>query len=428
VADAAKDAGHIRRLRIRNFQKIVEVDIVAGDEVVIAGRNDQGKSAILRAIYAGLGGRRCIPESALREGEKSGLVEETLDNGVHVKLDLRKDKPHSLTVKDADGNPHGQTFLDWILGGDAEKVLRFNPAALVGMNEKELVKCLTDVTGLDTFEVDSEIDRLFSERTELNRRLKSKRGELENLPQHPGVPDEEVSTADLASKLEAAKRQNNENASKRRALDEAQKAVREARAAVKHYEQMLARAIEAESKAAEAVKDIEDADEQAILKRLGEAGEVNQRVADNKRRQEVEVEVESLATGSEELTEKLEAAREKKQEMMAEASKKLGVPGLEFDSKSVTLDGRPMAESTTSTKRMLEIGLEVLLAQKPSLRVALIDNGPAFDPEQFEYISQRLKKNGIQPWWVLVGEDERATIIIEEGRVKQKKDAATDDE
>ena len=52
--------------------------------MLIAGKNKQGKSSLLRAMSAALGGGKEKPDQPVRKGEKSAQIQVELDNGATI--------------------------------------------------------------------------------------------------------------------------------------------------------------------------------------------------------------------------------------------------------------------------------------------------------------------------------------------------------
>ena len=65
----------IIRLQAEGFKRLVAVDITPeGDLVEIRGNNGNGKSSVLDAIFAALGGAAAFPAKPVREGEEAAVI------------------------------------------------------------------------------------------------------------------------------------------------------------------------------------------------------------------------------------------------------------------------------------------------------------------------------------------------------------------
>ena len=215
----------ILKLTIRDFLGIKEAVIAPGKITVLAGKNGQGKTSILKAIEALFKG---APLSVVHQGtERAEIIAEMEDIRVSR---VWTHKTTSVAVKDARGfvRPAPQGYLDGLFGNFA-----FNPLAFLLAEKKQrreiLLKAM-DVTatkeaivadaGEDVplppsgpaLEMYGEAHKFFySRRTEVNRRLKQKRAAaeevLKKLPEgyKPVEGIEEAATANrqLISAVEA---------------------------------------------------------------------------------------------------------------------------------------------------------------------------------------------------------------------------------
>ena len=115
----------IKRLQIRNFLGLREIDIIAKDVNVFKGKNRQGKTSLLKAIEAAfVSGNQA---DKIRKGEDSASILIELDEAYISRTIPASGKP-SLTVCDTNGEDikRPQEYLDSIVGGFA-----FNPGRVL---------------------------------------------------------------------------------------------------------------------------------------------------------------------------------------------------------------------------------------------------------------------------------------------------------
>ena len=194
--------------KAENFKRLVCVEITPkGSVIKLTGKNAQGKSSIIDAIWCACGGADVMPEQPIRKGEDHALIE--LDFG-ELKITRRFTlKGSSLTVENAEGavfrSP--QKVIDELIGK-----LSFDPMHFMHMSDKEQFITLATHAGVDFTEVDAERNNIFEDRTVVNRQGKAKRAEVDAaaLVLDDDAPDEEVSVIDLAEELNKANENNNE--------------------------------------------------------------------------------------------------------------------------------------------------------------------------------------------------------------------------
>ena len=62
--------------KAENFKRLVSVEITPkGNVVKITGKNAEGKSSILDAIWCACGGKDVMPEKPIRAGQESATIE-----------------------------------------------------------------------------------------------------------------------------------------------------------------------------------------------------------------------------------------------------------------------------------------------------------------------------------------------------------------
>ena len=101
----ADEAVYLHGLRVENFLRceLVEIAIDGPGLTLITGENAQGKSSVLKAIIAALGGTKVLPDRPVREGAAQADVELDLgDKLVHLRV--KPDRTATLTVTAKDGS------------------------------------------------------------------------------------------------------------------------------------------------------------------------------------------------------------------------------------------------------------------------------------------------------------------------------------
>jgi len=159
----------IIRLEASNVKRLKAVEIKPdGTLQVVTGRNAQGKSSVLDAIWLALGGGTAARETPrpVRDGEGEAHV--TLDLGdlvVTRTWDTEKENT-TLTVTAPDGAKYNspQTLLDQLVGK-----LSFDPLAFTRLSGRDQRQALLDLLGLDFTAEDRERARLYEVRLDTGR-------------------------------------------------------------------------------------------------------------------------------------------------------------------------------------------------------------------------------------------------------------------
>ena len=396
----------IIKLEASNFKRLRAVEINPdGNLVVIAGRNGQGKSSVLDAITAALGGTstKALPRP-IRDGEdKAQIVLETEDLIVTRKF---SGSGSTLTVKGKDGATYskGQAKLDQLLGR-----LSLDPLAFTQLSEKDQLKTLLDLVDLPFKPADIEAERakVFAERTDVNRRVKELQGQAAGYSIPASTPDEEISVSGLLSEYRAGQELNHN-------IDVAHTARNGWADKVERMKRELADA-EQQLKAAQEKVDTAPAkvDLEAIQSQIDTAEQVNAAVREKKQAKQVSQRLMALQLDAKQLSDQLEAIDKRKADGLAAAT--FPVDGLGFDADGVTYQGVPFKQA--SSAEQLRVSLAMAIALNPGLRVIRIADGSLLDSTNLELIEEMAVSNDYQVWIEMVNESGDFGIVIEDGEV-----------
>jgi DNA repair exonuclease SbcCD ATPase subunit len=415
------------RASIEDFKRVelVALDLTAGGLVEIAGSNGAGKSSVLDAVEAALGGARYTPAEPIRRGrERARVVLETEGLAIERVWTAKTDR---LVVKTAEGFAAGrpQEHLDGLIGP-----LAFDPIAFCEQPAAEQRATLLRLVGVDLDSLDREREEVYQERRDVNRELKAEQARLDGMPEPEGdAPGEEVSVADLTGELAIAtslERQADDE--QRRAYDLGLKC-RAARTEVERLAEALRVAKAGEAEALGAFKDAqacaEDSrkgvpDLDAIRARLAGAEGVNQAVRARRGRKLQAERVEALAAQSAEQTEHLDLIDGRKADLLAEAS--MPVEGLAVSDDGVTYGGVPLDQASQAER--IRVGVAIAAALSPGLRLALVRQGNDLDAESLAVLRAEAERLDLQVLLERIVPSDAGAVVIEAGRVLGAEPAA----
>lgn len=427
--------------------RLVAVDISPeGNLIEVRGKNEQGKSSLLGAIFAALAGAQAAPIKPVRKGEEYAIIRTTLGDKEPELIVTRyfgDDGTTSLKVENAEGATYGkaQTMLDALVGSIA-----FDPLAFARMDDDAQAAELRRLVKLDV-----DLDELaaadradYEARTEVNRDAKGLKNRIEAIPVYPDLPDEAPDKAALIARLSSAADTNSaiERERVRREgeiavaarLDEAAEAKR--RNAAERREEAAELIREAEGLEAGATEDIvsaaqrretvaalppldEPVDTAALSAEIAEAETIERKVAQRDDRAKLQTEFDALKARSEALTKALEQRETDRKAAIERAE--MPVPGLGFETIDgrliVTLGGIPFKQAGGAPT--LKASTLIAMAANPKLRVLRINDGSLLDEDNLKLLAEMAKEHDFQIWAEFVGERDGATgIVIEAGEVK----------
>jgi hypothetical protein len=424
----------IVRLQAEGFKRLVAVDITPeGDLIEVRGENGNGKSSVLDAIFAALGGAEAAPEQPVREGEDVAIIRLDLGDLIVTRF-FTAEGTTRLKVTAADGATYtsGQTMLDKLVGA-----ISFDPLEFLDLKPAEQAEELRKLVTLSDPETGELIDldaiaterkRLYDERRDVNRdggavkaRIEAAGG-VRHVPDD--APDRDAIVARLAGAAEtnsAIERERSFRESKAAELDrldadldvlagqivEMQRRHAEGKELLETGRELLAKA--------QPLADPVDVAE--LSEALARADVIEENRRANAARQRLLDEFETLKERSVGLTAQIAALDERRAKAIAAA--KMPVDGLALvlgeDGLSVTFGGVPFSQASDAER--LRVSAAVAMAANPELRVLRLKNASLLDKRAVETLREMATSNDFQIWAEFVG-DEGPGIIMESGEVR----------
>lgn len=396
-------------LRAENVKRLRAVEITPeGDVVVIAGRNAQGKSSVLDAIWMALAGAAGAKETTrpIRDGEAEASVELDLGDLVVTRRWTNAGTTLNVASKEGAKYPSPQKMLDGLIGK-----LTFDPLEFAEASQKDQLATLLSVVDLpfDPAGVAAKRAGIYDQRTEANREVKRLEALLSEVEPPPeDTPDEEVSAAEVAGALAAADDHLRElDALNARATEQEVK-IEDLRVALAYAEDMLAATARRREQLGPAP------DPSPLRERLETVGQTNARVRAKKERARLQSELRMAQVRSQGFTTDLEAIDAAKAEALATAEMPLA--GLSFDDEGVLYNDVPFAQASASER--LRASIAIAMALNPQIRVIRITDGSLLDSENMGLISQMAAEHDFQVWIERVDETGEVGITIEDGAVR----------
>ena len=414
----------IIELKAENVKRLKAIEIVPqGNTVIISGRNGQGKTSVLDAIWLALGGGSAAKDSQttrpVRDGERKASV--TLDLGeIKITRSWTSAGGTSLKVESQDGTTYKspQALLDGMVGK-----LSFDPLAFSRMAAAEQRKTLIGLVdlGFDPDELDTERKRIYEERTALNRDLKSLEAQIAGKQKPaPDTPAEELSLKDLIEEAQAASLKLSHNDNLRRLLqekrDDAAKLrdqVEEMKTELAELEEHLALRVQQGKELAAQVEGLVDPSVDEINTKIADIEGINANVREAKAFHELSSQVADLRKQADAKTAEIEALDTKKQKALQDAA--FPIAGLGFDDEGVLFGGVPFAQCSAAER--MKASLAIAAALNPTIRVIRVNDGSLLDSESMAEVERMAAERDMQVWIERVDESGQVGIVIEDGEI-----------
>ena len=400
----------ILELQAENVKRLRAVDITPdGTLQVIGGRNAQGKSSVLDAIWLALGGGKASKETALpiRDGEKKASVR--LDLGDLVVSRSWTAKGTTLKVESADGAQYKspQAMLDKLVGS-----LSFDPLAFTRLSAKDQKDALLDLVHLD-IDLDALADQrnqVFAERAEIGRRGKA----IGEVTVDDDLPTDEQSAGEIITRIREAEAHN-------KVINDALWQVQFTSGEIAKAEEQIAELEEQVAAWREELVELKDyaladkTDVSFLEDQLSTVEESNAAIrANNEARKQAALKAK-YRRDYEARTAKIAELDAVKADALKAAQ--FPVDGLSFDDSGVLYHGIPFSQA--SSAEQIRVSVAMAMAMNPKLRVLRIKDGSLLDADAMEALRAQVAENNFQLWIEVVNPDDEGAVIIEDGKVQE---------
>jgi len=436
-------------VEISNMLGIAEATIKPGQITLLSGKNGAGKSAVIDSIMAAFNAKG-IEGELVTQGAEKGRVFIRLDDGHTIKasFDPSGKKSLAVTTPDGDVKKAPQTWLDGLMGSGV-----VNPVSFINMTTAEkrkmLLSALPIEVGADELKewfgelppvntnqhgllVLQEVGKYYyDQRREMNAKSKAIRAEIDvvakdipadfNAAEWEGL-DTSVLTQQLQDigRVEAEKRQKFADAAQTKqqadktqqqvlGLDADNRSLRDKAESLKQQiadiegriQQNIVAAADlsglvreydsqAEQMQAEA-EAIVVPDKSAIEQKLADYSQAQRVLQQIQNQKRLEAEFAVAKTKAGELDAKVEAARQKPKELLAQVE--LPVEGIEFTEDDIKVNG--LSIDSLSDGEKLKLGVAIAKATTGQLGFICVDGAEKLDEENLRWLTEQADEDHI---------------------------------
>lgn len=415
-------------LRAENVKRLKAVRIKPdGNLFVVAGMNMQGKSTVLDCVEYGCGGQKGICDKPIRTGAKKARIVVDLDDLLVERTFTASGS--TLVVKNKKGAKlkKPQAILDAMTNA-----LSFDPGRFMTVDNEKRMEIVRQLIRLDFSVLDEDRATKYAARTDANRECARLEALYEDMPEYPDAPKDEISSGDLAAQLEEEKEierrrdkintaiQENETDREdiKAAIIEREEALKTLEAEIKNLADELVENGESLSHLIEKKELIPDLPEESIQVRMDRINATNLQVRANVAAKEISVDLANANAISVKLDRAIQDIDDTKTQMRMDAEYPL--PEMTMDEDGIYFNNEPFEQASQSEK--LIISCMICIALNPKLRLMLIRDGSMLDREHLTLLNDIAEKHDMMILIEVVGEPDYASVIIEDGEVKQLTD------
>lgn len=405
----------ITSLQIENVKRVKALRLEPSPQglTVIGGKNGQGKTSVLDAIAAALGGQKKVPSNITRDGAMNpASMRIELSNGIIVE---RKGKNAALTVTDSTGTKQGQKLLDSFVNQFAIDLPSFLAAST-----KDKARALLDTLGIavQLDELERKEKALYDERTAIGRIADAKEKYAQELPEYPDAPEEPLSISELIRQQQAllqrnAKRQahkdeiNRLREQKQLWTERVEKAKEELAKAEEMYAIYSGKLADAEAPEQTPMESTEE-----LERNIAEHEAVNAQVSANIAKAIAQDEAHQHRQQYDSLTQQIERLRLDRLALLDEC--KLPLPDLTVADGELVYRGQRW--DCMSGSEQLRVSIAIASAIKPECRFVLVDKLEQMDSDTMDALNQWAQDHDLQVIATRVSTNpDECTIIIEDG-------------
>lgn len=400
----------INKLEIENVKRIkaVKVEPTASGLTVIGGKNNQGKTSVLDSIAWALGGERFKPSQATREGSViPPNLHIVMNNGLVVE---RKGKNSALKVTDPNGNKGGQQLLNEFVEQLALDLPKFMESS-----GKEKAQTLLQIIGVgdQLVELEKEEKELYQERLYIGRTADQKEKFAKEQPYFPEAPKDLISPSDLIRQQQEILTRNGENQRKRENLHKLEQDYQKINDTLS---ELLAKQkkIEEDLRIARlSATDLQDESTAELEESISNIEEINRKVRANLDKEKAEDDAKGYRSQYNELTEKINDLRSKKNSLLDSAE--LPLPELSVADGELIYKGQKWDNMSGSER--LKVSTAIVRKLNPDCGFVLLDKLEQMDMETLKEFGLWLESEGLQAIATRVSTGDECSIIIEDGYV-----------
>lgn len=412
---------HIIHIEVENFMRLVTANVKPNrKDIIITGKNFQGKSSFLNALRWALNGTDANKiKEPIRQGEEKATVIIEFDD-IIVKRSITRDGKKQLIISNKDGAIFSSpaAMLKKLIGN-----LAFDPIAFMSMHPKEQLESLLkmiDTGDVDLNEIDEQRKATFERRTEINRRVRDTKARRDKYTEsYPDAPIEEKSIVILTNDLTDALAIEEQHRNNQSHYEKTKLIIEQKEAEVRTLQDEIHSLVDELFNTEVSLNGFVDPETQSIRDQIEQADDINTKVRYLREKANLANELKEHEKQSNELTNEIEDLDATKRYVIEQAD--MPVHGLSYDENGITLNGIPL--SNCSSMEQIEIAMNIYMKSAPkgnnALNIIFVQDGSLLDDDSLEHAAKICADNGFQLILEKVSSKPGSNeIFIEAGEIK----------
>jgi hypothetical protein len=422
-------------LQIENVLRLRGVHLQLDDDgvLIVEGKNEQGKSSVIRSIEMVLGGGKAIAEDPIHGDENEGRIVAEFGD-IKVERIFKRGKGPQLKVT-SPGRKHKspQSILTALMNAIALDPLKF-----FNYDDEKRRETIVAMQGVDLSAIEEKRSDAFDDRRDKNREAKRLLAVVESLKENPDldrddVGEEETSVSELLAKLKAAQEHNKEGDAldadaekwRSKAVEMAatnkkiEAEIAELQGALEANRIVLAQFAEYEKTARDSLSRFIPEDEDEIQEQIDNIEQTNKVARLRAQYKTAYAEWEEAQESADAAQETLTTIDSEIERKRAEAGSRLAIDGLSITDGVIMYKGKPLSQAGTSAELRISIAVAIALNKNNRIKLLCIDDAESLDTDNTKLVLRMAKKAGFQVIMARVGDGKAASVLIDDGVVKE---------
>lgn len=389
---------------------------------ILGGGNNEGKTGTLNAILAALCGQKYVPSRIVHEDKETGMVRIQIQDGnnnLWVEKTFRTDGKPILKLRTPQGTIRsGQSTLDKL----------FDPIALdarpfFAMDESSKAEALLQNAGINTTEIDRQIDIAFDNRKWWNRQLDDAETQFATCKYDPDYPEVFPKVDDIVAKLEDARKHNRQlddlkvrQKNGHKFIADLETRIEELKNELAKQESKLETARDKLEYITDEVQEFELVDTKQYEQVLANNGTVQTKVQANREYRERETTRDEAYAEQQKSEAHLEGLRKKRTDMLTSSKLPDEVSiGQDQKGRNVLLYKGDRWDTMSASDQYF-LALEQARLRKPECSLVLVDGLECMDDEKLNAYRDFIKTNNLQVLATRVTQNNNdCDLLVEEG-------------
>jgi len=416
----------IIKLTVENFKKLKAIALDFDENrhlVMITGKNEQGKSAVLDSIEWAFAGKTALKDTPMRirRGEEKAVVKVDLGELAIIRTETHKSETLKVVNEKGFEYSQPQTMLESLY-----QPIAFDPLDFLKLKPKEQYDILLSLLELpeDPKKIDEERKQIYDKRTELNREFKFLDNQLKALPVPTGdIPDEPIDNSSIQNKIAEIDKIKTNRIELKNCIDIDMGELNDLECNIDEMERELEnnknRVIELKaliSVKEAAYNNFKFPDASIIQAEIDRINELNKQVDNKQKYTKLSTEVGNKDIEIDMLTKQIEAFDTKKVDMLSQA--KFPIKGLSVADERILYKDIPLSQCS-STERLF-VSTAIPMAINPNLRIILLREASMLDSDHLKFMEKLAEKRDFVILAEIVDESGKGEkgIVIEDGGIK----------